>query len=148
MEFYNEARVDGLQKRVETASEMTEYFMGRDDFLYLRHVNFGNQGDETQRIDMSSKPIMVRSRQEQNICYSDIYTAQNILPSTLGSFSVDTARAKLQMRYPSLAQLLCLRAACLTEGYNVTSCHQLPGAARISGKLRLGKCVSEKRKKA
>ncbi|XP_062477243.1 dynein regulatory complex subunit 7 isoform X4 [Pezoporus occidentalis] len=57
MEFYNEARVDGLQKRVETASEMTEYFMGRDDFLYLRHVDFGKQGDETQRIDMNSKPI-------------------------------------------------------------------------------------------
>ncbi|XP_065517542.1 dynein regulatory complex subunit 7 isoform X2 [Lathamus discolor] len=58
MEFYNEARVDGLQKRVETASEMTEYFMGRDDFLYLRHVDFGKQGDETQGIDMNSKPIV------------------------------------------------------------------------------------------
>uniref|UniRef100_A0A8C6IQF0 Dynein regulatory complex subunit 7 n=1 Tax=Melopsittacus undulatus TaxID=13146 RepID=A0A8C6IQF0_MELUD len=58
MEFYNEARVDGLQKRVETASEMTEYFMGRDDFLYLRHVNFGKQGEETQRTDMNSKPIV------------------------------------------------------------------------------------------
>uniref|UniRef100_A0A8B9GPP9 Dynein regulatory complex subunit 7 n=1 Tax=Amazona collaria TaxID=241587 RepID=A0A8B9GPP9_9PSIT len=58
MEFYNEARVDGLQKRVETASEMTEYFMGRDDFLYLRHVDFGKQGEKTQRIDMNSQPIV------------------------------------------------------------------------------------------
>ncbi|XP_061225044.1 dynein regulatory complex subunit 7 isoform X2 [Neopsephotus bourkii] len=58
MEFYSEARVDGLQKRVETATEMTEYFMGRDDFLYLRHVDFGKQGEETQRTDMNSKPIM------------------------------------------------------------------------------------------
>ncbi|KAM8984279.1 dynein regulatory complex subunit 7 isoform 4-T6 [Ara ararauna] len=58
MEFYSEVRVDGLQKRVETASEMTEYFVGRDDFLYLRHVDFGKQGEETQRIDTNSQPIV------------------------------------------------------------------------------------------
>ncbi|XP_030326679.1 dynein regulatory complex subunit 7 isoform X4 [Strigops habroptila] len=58
MEFYSEARVDGLHKRVETTSEMTEYFVGRDDFLYLRHVKFGKQGEETQRTVMNSQPIM------------------------------------------------------------------------------------------
>ncbi|XP_061863419.1 dynein regulatory complex subunit 7 [Colius striatus] len=44
MEFYHEARVDGLQKRVAKAEEMTECFVGREDFLHLRHVCFGKRG--------------------------------------------------------------------------------------------------------
>ncbi|XP_002741356.1 dynein regulatory complex subunit 7-like [Saccoglossus kowalevskii] len=43
MIFYHHARVDGLKKRDETATEMTEYFVDRDDFLYYRHVVFGKR---------------------------------------------------------------------------------------------------------
>jgi len=63
MEFYNEARVDGLQKRVENATEMTEYFVGQDDFLHLRHVEFGKRGKKVHlagtRTDVNSRPIVV-----------------------------------------------------------------------------------------
>ncbi|XP_075289734.1 dynein regulatory complex subunit 7 isoform X3 [Opisthocomus hoazin] len=62
MEFYNEARVDGLQKRVENATEMTEYFVGQDDFLHLRHVEFGKRGKKVHlagtRTDVNSRPIV------------------------------------------------------------------------------------------
>ncbi|CAK8692243.1 unnamed protein product [Clavelina lepadiformis] len=40
MTFYDNARVDGLSKRDESAIEMTEHFINRDDFLYYRHVLF------------------------------------------------------------------------------------------------------------
>ncbi|NWS10133.1 DRC7 protein, partial [Pachyramphus minor] len=43
MEFYHKARADDLRKRVESATEMTEYFVGRDDFLHIRHVEFGER---------------------------------------------------------------------------------------------------------
>ncbi|XP_015685947.1 dynein regulatory complex subunit 7-like, partial [Protobothrops mucrosquamatus] len=43
MEFYNETRVDGLQKRSETSQEMAEYFEGRLDFLSYRHTEFGKR---------------------------------------------------------------------------------------------------------
>ncbi|XP_050760112.1 dynein regulatory complex subunit 7 [Gymnogyps californianus] len=62
MEFYNEARVDGLQKRVENANEMTEYFVGRDDFLHVRHMEFGKRGKKIHlagtRTDINSRPIV------------------------------------------------------------------------------------------
>ncbi|NWH43756.1 DRC7 protein, partial [Fregata magnificens] len=62
MEFYNEARVDGLQKRVENANEMTEYFLGRDDFLHVRHMEFGKRGKKIHlagtRTDINSRPIV------------------------------------------------------------------------------------------
>ncbi|XP_074958089.1 dynein regulatory complex subunit 7 isoform X2 [Phalacrocorax aristotelis] len=62
MEFYNEARVDGLQKRVENANEMTEYFLGRDDFLHVRHMEFGKRGKKIHlagtRTDIYSRPIV------------------------------------------------------------------------------------------
>ncbi|KAM6195466.1 dynein regulatory complex subunit 7 [Sarcoramphus papa] len=62
MEFYNEARVDGLQKRVENANEMTEYFVGRDDFLHIRHMEFGKRGKKIHlagtRTDINSRPIV------------------------------------------------------------------------------------------
>ncbi|KFO93467.1 Coiled-coil domain-containing protein lobo, partial [Buceros rhinoceros silvestris] len=62
MEFYSEARVDGLQKRVKHANEMTEYFVGRDDFLHLRHTEFGKRGKKVHlagtRPDVSSRPIV------------------------------------------------------------------------------------------
>ncbi|NWY56077.1 DRC7 protein, partial [Chionis minor] len=62
MEFYNEVRVDGLQKRVENANEMTEYFMGQDDFLHIRRIEFGKRGQKTHlagtRTDVNSRPIV------------------------------------------------------------------------------------------
>ncbi|NXE11065.1 DRC7 protein, partial [Lophotis ruficrista] len=62
MEFYNEARVDGLQKRVENANEMIEYFLGRDDFLHVRHVEFGKSGQKIHfagsGTDINSRPIV------------------------------------------------------------------------------------------
>ncbi|KAM6380930.1 dynein regulatory complex subunit 7 isoform 2-T2 [Pluvialis apricaria] len=59
MEFYNEARVDGLQKRVENANEMTEYFVGRDDFLHTRHMEFGKRG---QKIHLAGTRNYINSR--------------------------------------------------------------------------------------
>lgn len=41
MIFYDEARVDGLQKRMETPASMTEYFIGRKDLLFYKYVEFG-----------------------------------------------------------------------------------------------------------
>ncbi|KAM6118023.1 LOW QUALITY PROTEIN: dynein regulatory complex subunit 7 [Pterocles gutturalis] len=62
MEFYNEARFDELQKRVEKANEMTEYFVGREDFLHMRHVEFGKRAKKIHlpgtRHDISSRPIV------------------------------------------------------------------------------------------
>lgn len=43
MIFYNEARVDGLTKRVETQTEMTELYGNREDFLFYRFVEFGKR---------------------------------------------------------------------------------------------------------
>lgn len=43
MSFYDEARVDGLHKREETSTEMTEHFRERPDGLFYRHVVFGKR---------------------------------------------------------------------------------------------------------
>jgi len=40
MTFYHVARVDGLDRRLETPTQMTEHFIDRDDFLVFRHVEF------------------------------------------------------------------------------------------------------------
>ncbi|NXL51043.1 DRC7 protein, partial [Podilymbus podiceps] len=62
MEFYDKARVDGLQKRVENVNGMKEYFMGRDDFLHVRHMEFGKRGKKIHlagtRADIDSGPIV------------------------------------------------------------------------------------------
>ncbi|NXF02914.1 DRC7 protein, partial [Smithornis capensis] len=62
MEFYHKARDDDLWKRVEKATEMTEYFVGRDDFLHIRHVEFGERenGMDTAgtRSDLHLRPIV------------------------------------------------------------------------------------------
>ncbi|NXA08359.1 DRC7 protein, partial [Sapayoa aenigma] len=62
MQFYHEARDDDLWKRVESATEMTEYFVGRADFLHSRHVEFGERenGMDTAgtRSDLSPRPIV------------------------------------------------------------------------------------------
>lgn len=117
MEFYNESRVDGLQKRAENATEIKEYFVGRDDFKYFQHTEFSKRGKKISvagtRTDINSRPIVVRPRQEQkNVCHRDIYTMQNILLKAVGSLSVGIAKAKLQKK-PSLVKLLCLAVACL-----------------------------------
>ncbi|XP_074738027.1 dynein regulatory complex subunit 7 [Strix uralensis] len=61
MEFYSEARVDGLQKRVKNAEEMTEYFVGRDDSLHVRHIEFRKRGKKIHlagtRTEINSQPI-------------------------------------------------------------------------------------------
>ena len=55
------ARVDGLAKRDMTATEMTEHFESRPDFLYYRHVTFSKI---TKRFEPAEKvqqrPIVVR----------------------------------------------------------------------------------------
>ncbi|KAM6324920.1 dynein regulatory complex subunit 7 [Podargus strigoides] len=62
MEFYNKTRSDDLQKCVKNANEMTEYFVGRDDFLYVRHTEFGKRGNEMDvagpRADINFRPIV------------------------------------------------------------------------------------------
>ncbi|NXK39898.1 DRC7 protein, partial [Piprites chloris] len=62
MEFYHKARADDLRKRVESATEMTEYFVGRDDFLHIRHVEFGERENRTDiagtRPDVHLRPIV------------------------------------------------------------------------------------------
>ncbi|NXF81390.1 DRC7 protein, partial [Sclerurus mexicanus] len=62
MEFYHKARADDLWKRVENATEMIEYFVGRDDFLHIRHVEFGERenGMDTAgtRTDVNLRPIL------------------------------------------------------------------------------------------
>uniref|UniRef100_A0A8D0F5Z0 Dynein regulatory complex subunit 7 n=1 Tax=Strix occidentalis caurina TaxID=311401 RepID=A0A8D0F5Z0_STROC len=61
MEFYSEARVDGLQKRVKNAEEMTEYFVGREDSLHVRHIEFRKRGKKIHlagtRTEINSQPI-------------------------------------------------------------------------------------------
>lgn len=43
MIFYHNARVDGLEMRKETPTEMTENFVGREDFLFYRYTEFGRR---------------------------------------------------------------------------------------------------------
>lgn len=63
MMFYNEARVDGLQKREETQTEMTEEYSNRDDFLYYKYVEFGKRAKKFGPQETSSankgRPINV-----------------------------------------------------------------------------------------
>ncbi|NXX73850.1 DRC7 protein, partial [Urocolius indicus] len=56
MEFYHEVRVDGLQERVAKAEEMTESFVGREDFLYIRHVHFGPRGEAVPSAGAGADP--------------------------------------------------------------------------------------------
>lgn len=63
MYFYDEARVDGLVKRIETPTEMTEHFKNRDDFLYYKHVDFGKKpkkfGPQDGSTSQNHRPILV-----------------------------------------------------------------------------------------
>ncbi|XP_053127437.1 dynein regulatory complex subunit 7 [Hemicordylus capensis] len=63
MDFYSETRVDGLQKRVETPQDMTEYFEGRSDFLIYRHTDFGKRAKKVGPTpfsggDTNARPIL------------------------------------------------------------------------------------------
>ncbi|XP_064243257.1 dynein regulatory complex subunit 7 isoform X3 [Passer domesticus] len=55
VEFYHTARVDGLWKRFETATEMTEYFVGREDFLHMRHIEFGERDQEAEMAGVTAE---------------------------------------------------------------------------------------------
>lgn len=63
MLFYHVARVDGLVKREETPSEMTEEYDNRDDFLYYKYVEFGKRAKKFGPQETSSankgRPINV-----------------------------------------------------------------------------------------
>ena len=58
------ARVDGLAKRELAATEMTEHFENRPDFLYLRHVTYETP-TKTKKFEPAErnkeKPIVVRN---------------------------------------------------------------------------------------
>lgn len=43
MDFYGHTRTDGLARRIEKSLEMTENFEDRTDFLFYRHVVYGEQ---------------------------------------------------------------------------------------------------------
>ncbi|NWS31110.1 DRC7 protein, partial [Polioptila caerulea] len=62
VEFYHTARVDGLWKRFENATEMTEHFVGREDFLHTRHIEFGERDKKMEKAgitaDTSPRPIV------------------------------------------------------------------------------------------
>ncbi|NXO24939.1 DRC7 protein, partial [Cisticola juncidis] len=62
VEFYHTARVDGLWKRFENATEMTEYFVGREDFLHTRHTEFGEREKKMEKAgataEANSRPIV------------------------------------------------------------------------------------------
>ncbi|XP_063266539.1 dynein regulatory complex subunit 7 isoform X8 [Prinia subflava] len=62
VEFYHTARVDGLWKRFENATEMTEYFVGREDFLHMRHTEFGEREKKMEKAggtaEANSRPIV------------------------------------------------------------------------------------------
>ncbi|NWT67299.1 DRC7 protein, partial [Prunella himalayana] len=62
VEFYHTARVDGLWKRCETATEMTEYFVGREDFMHMRHTEFGERDQNMEKAggtaDANHRPIV------------------------------------------------------------------------------------------
>ena len=63
MTFYHVARVDGLEKRVETPIQMTEYYINRDDFLIYRLVEFTGRAKKFgPSTATSERPIQVRLR--------------------------------------------------------------------------------------
>lgn len=77
VEFYHKARVDGLWKRSETATEMTEYFEEREDLLHKRHIKFGEREHGMELLggtaEANARPIVVWPRQEQKICVTVIF---------------------------------------------------------------------------
>ncbi|KAF1372807.1 hypothetical protein PFLUV_G00253700 [Perca fluviatilis] len=56
MEF-SSARVDDLVRRVESPCEMTEFYEGRKDFLYYRHVVFVQLSESDLGLDLDDRPL-------------------------------------------------------------------------------------------
>ncbi|XP_008066210.1 dynein regulatory complex subunit 7 isoform X2 [Carlito syrichta] len=70
MEFYETARVDGLIKREETPRTMTEYYQGRPDFLFYRHVDFGPRVKKVALSSTESNPrplVKITERFSRNL---------------------------------------------------------------------------------
>ena len=69
MLFYDEARVDGLNKREETPLSMTEHFKNRDDFLYYQHIDLGPKPKKAgpRGEDINPRPIYVRTLVQKNM---------------------------------------------------------------------------------
>lgn len=134
VEFYHRARVDDLWKRFENAAEMTEHFVGRDDFLHTRHIDFGQRDQNVEKAgttaDANPRPIVVcmaKAGREKYVSLGQLNYAEH--PAWgFSSFSVGMAEGELQMRHPSIVQLLCLTVAFLTE----LPCDQLSGTALSS----------------
>jgi hypothetical protein len=54
MSFYSKVRVDGLEQRVETPSDLIEHYANRGDFLYYFKAEFGNKSPSLQ----GQRPIL------------------------------------------------------------------------------------------
>jgi len=81
MTFYHEARVDGLEKRVETPTQMTEYFVNRDDFLVYRLVEFIMREKRFGPAEgISERPIQVRTSHQ----YTELSTGGGASPENEG----------------------------------------------------------------
>jgi hypothetical protein len=79
MTFFHNARVDGLEKRAETPTEMTETFINRDDFLVYRHVVYGvRQKKLAPANDIQLRPIEVRCATTGDISRSDAISAPQL----------------------------------------------------------------------
>ncbi|KAM4017283.1 dynein regulatory complex subunit 7 [Anomaloglossus baeobatrachus] len=59
MVFYNEARLDGLQRREEQAKEMLEIFQSREDLLYYRQTTYGKR---PKKVSIAGGPTEVHPR--------------------------------------------------------------------------------------
>ena len=56
MIFYHKARLDGLFKRQESVSELTDYFLDRDDYLEFRKTIYA------ERVPASPSTVKDHSR--------------------------------------------------------------------------------------
>lgn len=90
MIFYHEARVDGLVKREETQTEMTEEYSNRDDFLFYKYVEFGKRAKKFGPQETSSankgRPINVILLIH---CFTHIFPKSNSLLQSYPSLCVN-----------------------------------------------------------
>ena len=67
MLFYDKARVDGLVRRVETPTAMTEHFVERADFLFYKYILYGKTQKTFGPADGPvSRPVLVGPRVSPN----------------------------------------------------------------------------------
>ncbi|KAM8946026.1 dynein regulatory complex subunit 7 [Pelodytes ibericus] len=57
--FYSQARLDGLLTRDEEPKAMTETFLGREDFLFYRHTQFGKR---PKKVAIAGAPMEANPR--------------------------------------------------------------------------------------